>query len=92
MAPRAIDRFAHGTPPSGRIRHGNPKSANVDGPMPTLVFGPGQVLHPRVLGSVVYGKHTLEAYPDIRILEFTYAGGQYPLLSPTMVRFSILET
>jgi hypothetical protein len=40
MTPYTIGELTHGTAPSGRIRHGNPEFANVDGPAPMFGFGP----------------------------------------------------
>ena len=75
MATRIIGGLTHGTAPSGRIRHGNPEFANVDGPTPKFAFGPGQVLHSGDLDSVAYGKHALRTAPCGRIPEFTRIGG-----------------
>jgi hypothetical protein len=63
MAPRTFDGLAHETTSGGRICHGIPEFANVDGLAPTFAFSPGQVLHPRVLDSVVYGRHSLRMAP-----------------------------
>jgi hypothetical protein len=63
MAPCTFDGLAHRTAFGGLIRHGNPEFANVDGPMPTFGFGPGQVLHFGGPDSMVYGRHAPRTAP-----------------------------
>jgi len=78
MAPLTLDGLAHGMVSDDRIRLGNPAFTNVDGPMPTFAFSPGQVLHLGGLDSVVYGGHALGMTPGGRIPEFTHVGGPAP--------------
>ena len=78
MAPRIVDGFTKGTAPGGRIHHGNPEVANVDGPMPMFAFGTGLVFYYKVLDSKAYGGYALGRASRGRILEFTYIEGQPP--------------
>lgn len=75
MAPSTIDGLANGMAPGGRIRHGNPKFANVDGPAPTFTLGLGQVFYSRDLDSEAYSGHALGTACRGRNQEFTYIGG-----------------
>jgi hypothetical protein len=56
IAPRTADGFTRGTTQDGRIHHGNPEFISIDGPVPTFILGPGQVLHPEVLDPETYGE------------------------------------
>ena len=86
MAPHIVGGLACGMAHGGHIRHENYEFIGIEGPAPVSASSCGPDLYTRDLDPVDYGGHTLGTAHGGCILEFTYVGGQGPLLSLAMAR------
>jgi hypothetical protein len=81
MVPCIIGGSSHRMPRIGHICHKNYGFIDIEGPEPMSTLRHGLDFRYGELNPVTHGRHTVRSALSSSILEFTYIGGKYSLIT-----------